>query len=185
MATEPVPEWPSEWPDVSKVSLRCDDVVGAYVDPNTTYWHEKKLENGVIEGLGGRSDAAWLVFGFKASLVLGLDQTKKSRSFSFAFDNDRNINIDYFIDKSRIASKSIAPRDYACHDGKLDFVSYERSGEVFDKFPNHGTIRWSVSVFRIGNSLYVKKLATTKAVFLGFIPKYQSGSLWYRYEASP
>ena len=175
--------YPSDWPNQNSSNLKCGDVAGAYIDPNSVITEPAEPDSRAVVTVAGLQ--AWRTFWFLDFAPRSNDRSIKSRAFTLSFEPDKSLKIAYLIDGDIVSSKTFSASEYVCEKGKLTFVAYERAGdEVYDMFPNRGTMLERRTIFRISDYLYVNSYSSTKAIFYGFFPVSDSGSAWERYQAA-
>jgi hypothetical protein len=150
------------------MSNDCSEISGRYID-------------GEPDHMGGLPPGVW-VFSFPYSQLRIDDNTVKSRGFSIYFDAEKSLHVDYLIDGNAVLSKTFIPSDYVCKKQGLRLSTYKRTGEqIYDMFPNRGTIVGTLLMFRVNDGLYIKESFESKATFGHIIPSTSHSERWTRF----
>ncbi|MFA6063394.1 MAG: hypothetical protein WC736_12450 [Gallionella sp.] len=149
------------------MSNDCSEVTGRYAEAKPT-------------ALGAAPPGVW-AFMFPHSQVRLNDNTVKLREMSVYFDVEKSLHIDYLIDGSAVSSKIFTPSEYVCEKAGLRLSINKRTGEVFDKVPNRGTLTITAIMFRVKDYLYVKSTWDTKALIFYIISDAAFSEWWSRF----
>ncbi|WP_056394015.1 hypothetical protein [Massilia sp. Root418] len=172
--TTSVQDYPAAWPPLTGMSADCREVAGTYIDPNTRPW-----EPADAAGRQPNIYAAWVTLGFIAQgSAVG-----RKRSFSIAFADDGALVLGYLMDNRPVASRRLGPDKWRCGSDGLQVLTLERSGALMDKVPNHGEMQRTATLYRIGNTLYSKRVNDSRIKLLHVLPEQHYRVQWERFQA--
>ncbi|KQV80277.1 hypothetical protein ASD15_15570 [Massilia sp. Root351] len=173
-STSTVQDYPAAWPPLSGMSADCREVAGAYIDLNARPWEP-------VDAAGKQPNlyAAWATLGF----IEQGNAPGRKRSFALAFIDADTLLISYLMDNQPVASRRLARNKWRCDAGGLHVTTMERSGALVDKVPNHGELQRTATLYRVGNTLYVRRATDARIMMLHVLPEQRFRSQWERFQA--
>ncbi|MDD4965125.1 MAG: hypothetical protein PHI11_14530 [Gallionella sp.] len=109
------------------------------------------------------------------------DKTVRTRQIRIAYDNEKNVNISYFINGLMVLNKFIPLKDSSCDQNGLHLTLRREYGTMHDKIPNYGTSVNVATLWRDDQYLYVKTTLKSAGLTMYVIPYWGTNEHWYRF----
>ena len=183
-STEHLQPRPAGWPSPAAGAADCSDILGRYIDPSASLVGQN-IAPGEVDAYRDKLESASYVFGLRVEDPRFRNINPGRLTFTLSRNEVDAIVVDFQIDDQAVASNTISKSQWACSSQGLTMTVQARDNAPIDKVPGHAVTRREVTMYRVGDALYVRSMSVGSAYLYDVLPWWSKEVYWHHYQSAP